>query len=91
MSGRTANPEQLSPVDMRERGEHFEVQQIGASTAAFDQVVSLHAGNSKTLGMFPKGAFEECAQKGWLLGAVDEDGLLHGYRSYGAGSTGTVA
>lgn len=45
-------------------------------------IKALWRANSKTLGYFPDGAFDEHASKGLIIAAINEDGDLEGYLLY---------
>lgn len=61
---------------------------IDPQSKYFDTVLSLWRTNSAILGFLPKGAFEEFARAGTLLGAVFEDVLI-GYVLYRISSSST--
>lgn len=60
----------------------FQVEQIGAASTYLPQVLSLHAAFKATLGPFPRGAFEEHAEKKQILVALAPDGAVAGYLLY---------
>jgi len=53
--------------------------QLQFPSAGFDQVLQLHRLNSKTLGFFPKGAFEDHAKLRKIIGAFELNGNCLGY------------
>lgn len=58
------------------------VEGISSSTERFADVLRLYRENSQTLGFMPQGAFEQRANRGTLLVAVDTDGATVGYVLY---------
>jgi hypothetical protein len=58
------------------------IEIIRKDVSALKQVISLWRTNSTTLGFFPNGAFKEYADKGQIIGALDESGQCTGYLLY---------
>ncbi len=54
---------------------------VGVGSELLDQVIDLWSPNRKTLGFFPRGAFEEYAGRGGIVGARAGDSLL-GYVAF---------
>lgn len=55
------------------------IRAIRCDFLEFEQVIDLHGLNRRTLGFFPRGAFEDYARREGLLTAVDADGRVLGY------------
>src|SRR6185503_6940914 len=51
----------------------------GFPTPHLEGVMTLHRLNAKTLGFFPKGAFEEHAKLRRIIAALESDGIFLGY------------
>jgi len=60
----------------------LKIQTIARTSPLFQAVLELAKGNAKTLGFLPKGAFEDLADKGYVLGAVFDGKNLAGYLLY---------
>lgn len=58
------------------------IEKIKQDSGILLDIIKLGGANSKTLGFFPKGAFTDHASKGWILGALNEQGNLMGYLLY---------
>jgi hypothetical protein len=52
---------------------------IRRDTSEFEQVIDLHGPNRRTLGFFPRGAFEDYARREGILAAVDADNRVLAY------------
>ncbi|MEK7678005.1 MAG: hypothetical protein AAB676_19410 [Verrucomicrobiota bacterium] len=52
----------------------IKLERAALSASVLESVISLHRANSKTLGFFPKGAFEEHAKLRQLVVALDDGG-----------------
>lgn len=59
----------------------MEILRVESNSDLLDQVIELGDSNSKTLGHFPRGAFEEYAGKNQILAAISGDEIL-GYLLY---------
>lgn len=70
------------PDESQHHTFNIQVQVIEPGTELFEAVIALHTGKKATLGPFPRGAFEDHAAKGWILGAVADNGRLAGYLLY---------
>lgn len=57
----------------------MQIIEIGLSSQYLASIKALWRANSKTLGYFPDGAFDEHASKGWIIASVDDSGTLVGY------------
>lgn len=57
-------------------------QLIVSTDPRLRDVIALWGENRKTLGLFPAGAFEECANRGNLLVATSPDGKFGGYLAF---------
>lgn len=60
----------------------MDVRSITADSPWFEDVIALGKRNSKYLGQFPRGAFEDAAARGRILGGIDPQGALAGYLLY---------
>lgn len=60
----------------------IQIVKIGPQSDLLEQVVALWGENRKTLGLFPRGAFEAYASKGYVLGALNESNEVVGYLIY---------
>jgi GNAT superfamily N-acetyltransferase len=58
------------------------IERLGFPTPHLERVVALHRFNAKTLGFFPKGAFEEHAKLRHIIVALDSVGDCCGYLLY---------
>ena len=58
------------------------LERLGFPTPHMERVMALHRLNAKTLGFFPKGAFEEHARLRQIIVALDSDGDCLGYLLY---------
>ncbi len=55
------------------------LERLGFPTPHLERVIALHRLNAKTLGFFPKGAFEEHAKLRRIIVALESDGSCLGY------------
>src|SRR5258708_20441296 len=55
------------------------IDAVGLRTPLLHKVIGLYSKRKARLGLFPEGAFEECASRGWIIGAVDGDTNVVGY------------
>lgn len=62
--------------------EDLKLEVIGQSSAHFEHIISLHRADSKTLGFFPRGAFEDYARGRHIIAAIDHTGACVGYVLY---------
>jgi hypothetical protein len=60
----------------------FSIIQIGLGSPLLPKLIDLYAERKARLGLFPEGAFQECASRGWILGAVDSEENVVGYLLY---------
>jgi len=60
----------------------FQIDHFKNMPIASESIYSLWRKSSKTLGFFPKGAFEEYAQKNQIIVAINNEGELGGYLLY---------
>lgn len=60
----------------------IKLEHAALSASVLESVISLHRANSKTLGFFPRGAFEEHAKLRQLVVALDDGGDCLGYVLY---------
>jgi len=58
------------------------LERLGFPTPHLERVVALHRLNARTLGFFPKGAFEEHAKLRQIIVALDAGGSCFGYLLY---------
>ena len=58
------------------------IKSINSSSIYADEVKSLGKANSKTLSLFPNGAFDDYIRQGNVLVALDEDHSFLGYLLY---------
>ncbi len=58
------------------------VRAVTSQETLFDEILSLAKANARTLGFLPVGAFQQRAEDGMLLAAVDEGEHLLGYTIY---------
>ena len=58
------------------------IAEIEVGSSAFDQAIQLGTANAETLGFLPTAAFENHANRGWLIGAFDQPGEVVGYALY---------
>ncbi len=58
------------------------LESLGFPTPHFERVIALHRLNAKTLGFFPRGAFEEHAKLRQIIVALESDGNCLGYLLY---------
>src|SRR6267142_6494223 len=58
------------------------IKRIDATSSLLEAVISLHGSDGRELGMFPRGAFTEHAERKWILIAHDESESLLGYLLY---------
>jgi hypothetical protein len=72
----------MSRPPWESRTATIQVQAIGADSNLIRLVFALHRKFSKTLGFLTREAFIDQAAKGFLLGAVDDNGDLVGYALY---------
>jgi predicted nucleic acid-binding protein len=63
--------------DFRPITHSIRIVRCGAD--ALEQVIALHGPNRRTLGFFPRGAFEDYARREGILAAVDASGRVLGY------------
>lgn len=63
-------------------GNAITIERIGFPTLHLEDVMALHRLNAKTLGFFPKGAFEEHAKIRQIFVALDNYGRCIGYLLY---------
>lgn len=68
----------------------FKIITIDKDSNYLELVIKLGDSNSKTLGFFPKSAFEEAAKNERILVAIDEDGNFLGYLLYNSNRRGVV-
>ncbi len=66
------------------------IEQINRSSPFLPKVKNLGRKNSKTLGFFPEGAFDEHASKGRILIARSKEGEFYGYLLYRVSHRGGV-
>jgi GNAT superfamily N-acetyltransferase/predicted nucleic acid-binding protein len=57
----------------------FSIEPIGLDSPLLRKVIDLYSKRKARLGLFPEGAFEECASRGWVIAAVDSEGNVLGY------------
>lgn len=57
----------------------FSIRPIGLGSLLLPKVIDLYLKRKARLGLFPEGAFQECASRDWILGAVDGEENLVGY------------
>ena len=62
--------------------EDLELEFIDLSSSYLEQIIALHRANSRTLGFFPRGAFEEHARNRHIIAAIDHAGSCVGYILY---------
>lgn len=60
----------------------IKIERTALSAAVLECVISLHRESAKTLGFFPKGAFEEHARLRQIIVALEDDGDCLGYLLY---------
>jgi len=60
----------------------IKLERLGFPTPHLERVVTLHRLNAKTLGFFPKGAFEEHAKLRQIIVALESNGNCLGYLLY---------
>jgi hypothetical protein len=58
------------------------LERLNFPTPHLESVMALHRPNAKTLGFFPKGAFEEHAKLRQIIVALGSDGNFLGYILY---------
>ena len=66
-------------MEYRDAGLRVVVAEVSTESDHFEAVIDLWRRNSQTLGMLPRGAFEEHARKGGILGAISEWDRCVGY------------
>jgi len=57
----------------------FQIERISPDSPLLAEVLRLHAVSKSSLGVFPKGAFEEAALRKWILVAIAPDKTVAGY------------
>src|SRR5258706_8759393 len=62
--------------------EKLTIERIGGDSPILQAVIELHRTDGQNLGMFPKGAFREHADRKWILAAQDDKKNLLGYLLY---------
>lgn len=55
------------------------IEPITFGSPLLHKVIDLYSKRKTRLGLFPEGAFEECASRGWIIGAVDVETNVVGY------------
>src|SRR6267378_433846 len=61
---------------------HFRIEEVGLGSPFLEAVIKLHAAGKGRLGPFPKGAFEDHAQRRMILVAVSPNNIVAGYLLY---------
>jgi GNAT superfamily N-acetyltransferase len=69
--------------------ETLRMEEVDLGSTLLDAVVSLYSAAKTRLGPFPKGAFEDHARQGKILGAIASDGTLAGYLLYRVAKSAT--
>lgn len=59
--------------------EEYGIRRVRLGSAEMEEVITLHGPHRRTLGFFPRGAFEDYARKEGILAAVGNDGRVMGY------------
>ena len=68
----------------------MEIRKIAYGNWELEQCIHLWRENSATLGFFPRGAFEEHARQGRILGALTSSGRVAGYLLYRVTQRGSI-
>jgi GNAT superfamily N-acetyltransferase/predicted nucleic acid-binding protein len=71
----------MSPQEARVKN-WITLERLGFPTPHLERIAALHRLNARTLGFFPKGAFEEHARLRQIIAALDADRNCFGYLLY---------
>lgn len=71
-----------NPLAQPRSTQTWTIHSIGPSDPRLTEVVEIWGANRKTLGLFPAGAFADCAARGHLVIACGTDGKVAGYLAF---------